>query len=41
MRDFNITKKEGEWYHAKVTDSYGNNNDVLWRAYKRRLKWKY
>ena len=23
MRDFNITKKEGEWYHAKVTDSYG------------------
>ena len=24
MRDFKITRKEGEWYHAKVTDSYGN-----------------
>ena len=27
MRDFNITKKDGEWYHAKVTDSYGNEYD--------------
>ena len=27
MRDFSITKKKGEWYHAKVTDSYGNNYD--------------
>ena len=24
MRDFNITRKEGEWYNAKVTDSHGN-----------------
>ena len=24
MRDYNITRKEGEWYNAKVTDSYGN-----------------
>ena len=24
MRDFNITRKEGEWYNAQVTDSYGN-----------------
>ena len=24
MRDFSITKKQGEWYNAKVTDSYGN-----------------
>ena len=23
MRDFKITKKEGEWYNAIVTDSYG------------------
>ena len=23
MRDFSITRKEGEWYHAKVIDSYG------------------
>ena len=24
MRDFSITRKEGEWYNTKVTDSYGN-----------------
>tara|TARA_R100000234_G_C4979041_1_gene169875 strand:+ start:387 stop:629 length:243 start_codon:yes stop_codon:yes gene_type:complete len=24
MRDFTITRKEGEWYNAKVVDSYGN-----------------
>ena len=24
MRDFTITRKEGEWYNTKVTDSYGN-----------------
>ena len=23
-RDFNITRKTGEWYNAEVTDSYGN-----------------
>ena len=23
MRDFKITRKEGEWYNVKVTDSYG------------------
>ena len=23
MRDYNITKKEGEWYDTQVTDSYG------------------
>ena len=22
-RDYSITRKEGEWYKAKVTDSYG------------------
>tara|TARA_R100001594_G_scaffold20420_1_gene39429 strand:+ start:457 stop:699 length:243 start_codon:yes stop_codon:yes gene_type:complete len=27
MRDFNITRKKGEWYYAKVTDSYGNEYD--------------
>ena len=23
MRDFSITRSKGEWYHARVTDSYG------------------
>ena len=27
MRDYNITRKEGELYHVKVTDSYGNEYD--------------
>ena len=27
MRDFKITRNKGEWYHAKVTDSYGNKYD--------------
>ena len=24
MRDYSITRRKGEWYHAKVIDSYGN-----------------
>ena len=24
MRDFKIIRNKGEWYHAKVTDSFGN-----------------
>ena len=24
MRDFKITRNKDEWYHAKVTDSFGN-----------------
>ena len=24
MRDFKISRKEGEWYDARVVDSYGN-----------------
>ena len=27
MRNYSITRNEGEWYHAKVTDSYGNKYD--------------
>ena len=27
MRDYNITRNKGEWYHAKVIDSYGNEYD--------------
>ena len=23
-RDYSITKKQGEWFNAQVTDSYGN-----------------
>jgi hypothetical protein len=27
MRNYSITRNKGEWYHAKVTDSYGNEYD--------------
>ena len=27
MRDYSITRNKGEWYYAKVTDSYGNTYD--------------
>ena len=27
MRDYKITRNKGELYHAKVTDSYGNEYD--------------
>ena len=27
MRNYSITRRKGEWYHAEVTDSYGNNYD--------------
>ena len=29
MRDYKITRNKGEWYHAKVVDSYGNEYDKL------------
>ena len=27
MRNYKITRNKGKWYHAKVTDSYGNKYD--------------
>ena len=29
MRDYRITRNEGEWYHAKATDSYGNEFGIM------------
>ena len=26
MRDYSITKKEGEWWKCEVTDKYGNTH---------------
>jgi len=35
MRDFKITRNKGEWYHAKVTDNYGNEyNNYFETAFK-------
>ena len=41
MRDFSITKKEGEFYHAKVTDSYGNKYDNYFEEAHQANDWIY
>ena len=41
MRDFSIPKKEGELYHAKVTDSYGNKYDNYFEEAHQANDWIY
>ena len=40
-RDYSITRKPGEWYHAKVTDSFGNNYDNYFETAHEANKWIY
>ena len=40
-RDFSITRKEGELYHAKVTDSYGNKYDNYFEEAHQANDWIY
>ena len=40
-RDFSITRKEGEIYHAKVTDSYGNKYDNYFEEAHEANDWIY
>ena len=41
MRDYKITRNEGEWYHAKVTDSYGNKYDNYFETAFEANEWIY
>ena len=41
MRDYSITRKEGEMYHAKVTDSYGNKYDNYFESASKANEWIY
>ena len=41
MRDYSITRKEGEMYHAKVTDSYGNKYDNYFETASKANEWIY
>ena len=41
MRDFKITKNKGKWYHAKVTDSYGNEYDNYFETANEANDWIY
>ncbi len=41
MRDFSITKNEGELYHAIVTDSYGNKYENFFEHANKANDWIY
>ena len=41
MRDFSITKKEGEWYNTRVVDSYGNKYQNYFETASEAKDWIY
>ena len=41
MRDYKITRKKGELYHAKVTDSYGNEYQNYFETAFQASEWIY
>ena len=41
MRDFSITKKDGEWYDARVVDSYGNKYQNYFETASEANDWIY
>lgn len=41
MRNFKITRKEGEWYNAEVTDSYGNEYQNWFETADQANEWIY
>jgi len=41
MRDFSITRKEGEWYNTQVTDSYGNKYQNYFESAHEANEWIY
>ena len=41
MKDYSITKKEGEWYDARVIDSYGNKYQNYFETASEANDWIY
>ena len=41
MRDYKITRNKCEWYHAFVTDSYGNEYDNWFELAHQANEWIY
>ena len=41
MRDYSITRKKGEWYDTRVTDSYGNNYQNYFESASEANEWIY
>ena len=40
-RDFSITRKEGEWYDTRVTDSYGKKYQNYFETASEASEWIY
>ncbi len=41
MRDYSITRKEGEWYNTRVVDSYGNKYQNYFETASEANEWIY
>ena len=41
MRDYRITKRNGEWYNAKVIDSFGVEHQNYYETEKECINWIY
>ena len=41
MRDYSVTKKSGEWYNAKVTDSFGVDHQNYYETEQECINWIY
>ncbi len=41
MRNYSITRKKGEWYNTKVTDSYGNKYQNYFETASEANEWIY
>ena len=41
MRDYSITKRSGEWYNAKVTDSFGVDHQNWFESSFEAYDWVY
>jgi len=41
MRDYSITRRKGEWYDTRVTDSYGNDYQNYFETAHEANEWIY
>jgi len=41
MRDYSVTKRSGEWYNAKVTDSFGVDHQNYYETEQECIDWIY
>jgi len=41
MRDYSVTKKPGEWYNAKATDSFGVDHQNYYKTEQECINWIY